>query len=372
MKKKYFTLLALASIIGSSTLSAQNINRVQEPQIANQKYRHNINIPNIDGYVTLKGDFHIHTVFSDGLVWPTVRVDEAWEEGLDVIAITDHIEYLPHKKYLDDDFNTPYNIAKPRADMHNILLVKAGEITRGMAPGHINALFLDDVNKLNQETPMEAIEAAIEQGAFIQWNHPGWAAQQPDTTKWWDFHTEIYEKGWLHGIEVFNSTEWYPIAIDWCRDKNLGFMANTDIHVVNSHKFNLESSDRPMTLIFAKDRTLESVKEAMFAKRCIARFADKLAGDQKLMEQLFHASVQIKAPYREVNGVAYFEICNSSDLPFTLELIDSTSTITKNITLYPQSSVNISCKSSESKVYKYRVTNCYTGSDSKLEVTLRR
>ena len=51
------------------------------------------NIPDIPGYQTLICDFHMHTVFSDGRVWPTVRVDEAWREGLDAIAITDHLEY---------------------------------------------------------------------------------------------------------------------------------------------------------------------------------------------------------------------------------------------------------------------------------------
>ena len=54
-----------------------------------------IDIPDLDKYQTLKCDFHMHTVFSDGLVWPTVRVDEAYSEGLDAIAITEHIEYRP-------------------------------------------------------------------------------------------------------------------------------------------------------------------------------------------------------------------------------------------------------------------------------------
>ena len=45
--------------------------------------RNEIRVPDPEGYRTLKCDFHIHTVFSDGLVWPTVRVDEAYREGLD-------------------------------------------------------------------------------------------------------------------------------------------------------------------------------------------------------------------------------------------------------------------------------------------------
>mgnify|MGYP001308042135 FL=1 len=59
------------------------------------KARKEIRLPEIDGYNLLKCDFHIHTIFSDGIVWPTLRIQEAWEEGLDAIAITDHIEGQP-------------------------------------------------------------------------------------------------------------------------------------------------------------------------------------------------------------------------------------------------------------------------------------
>lgn len=60
--------------------------------------RNEIRVPDPEGYRTLKCDFHIHTVFSDGLVWPTVRVDEAYREGLDAIALTEHLEYRPHRQ----------------------------------------------------------------------------------------------------------------------------------------------------------------------------------------------------------------------------------------------------------------------------------
>ena len=46
-------------------------------------------VPDIPGYRTLKCDFHMHTVYSDGDVWPTLRVQEAWKDGLDAIAITE-------------------------------------------------------------------------------------------------------------------------------------------------------------------------------------------------------------------------------------------------------------------------------------------
>ena len=79
--KATLALLASAIFIATSALAH---NPVMQARTA-------VNIPDVPGYVTLKCDFHIHTVFSDGYVWPTVRADEAWREGLDAIAITDHI-----------------------------------------------------------------------------------------------------------------------------------------------------------------------------------------------------------------------------------------------------------------------------------------
>ena len=72
-------------------------------------------VPDLPGYKTLKADFHTHTVFSDGEVWPTTRVSEAWRDGLDVIAITDHYTYNPHKADVKIDVVRPYEIAREAA-----------------------------------------------------------------------------------------------------------------------------------------------------------------------------------------------------------------------------------------------------------------
>lgn len=101
-----------------------------------------VKIPDIPGYVTLKGDFHIHNRFSDGNVWPTVRIDEAVAEGVDAEKHTDHTEYRPHLSDIPSDHNRSYDIAKPEADKNNIILVKGTEITRSMPPGHFNVSFI--------------------------------------------------------------------------------------------------------------------------------------------------------------------------------------------------------------------------------------
>jgi len=122
--------------------------------VVRQHYRQEILIPGIPGYITLKCDFHIHTVFSDGSVWPPVRVSEAWENGLDAISITDHIE--GHPKKMPGQKRTQYEVALPIALTTGIILVRGGEISRSMPPGHFNALFLKDVDALDVPDVMDA------------------------------------------------------------------------------------------------------------------------------------------------------------------------------------------------------------------------
>ena len=63
------------------------------------KYRQPFLLPSFNDSLLLSGDFQTHTVFSDGHVWPTFRVDEAWINGLDILSITDHHNYFIRKKF---------------------------------------------------------------------------------------------------------------------------------------------------------------------------------------------------------------------------------------------------------------------------------
>ena len=48
------------------------------------------------GVFYISSDLHIHSVFSDGSVWPTIRVDEAIRDSIDLISLTEHLEYQSH------------------------------------------------------------------------------------------------------------------------------------------------------------------------------------------------------------------------------------------------------------------------------------
>ena len=162
-------------------------------------------IPNIEGYKTLKGDFHIHTSFSDGTVWPDTRVQEALWEGLDVIAITDHIDTrlqkMMNKGYLSTkcDRDTSYELAKKAAG-DDLLVIHGGEISRKMPPGHFNCIFVkdnDDICKAAEkhDDHILATEAGLrearKQGAFLMWNHPNWCKYAPNETIMWPAHKRI-------------------------------------------------------------------------------------------------------------------------------------------------------------------------------------
>ena len=43
-----------------------------------------------DGHHIFAGDLHLHTVFSDGSAWPTLRLAEAAHDGLKFVSFTEH------------------------------------------------------------------------------------------------------------------------------------------------------------------------------------------------------------------------------------------------------------------------------------------
>ena len=52
----------------------------------------------VNGYNIYKADFHCHTIYSDGDITPRQRIREAWQNGLDIIAITDHLEARKYER----------------------------------------------------------------------------------------------------------------------------------------------------------------------------------------------------------------------------------------------------------------------------------
>ncbi|MFA6701256.1 MAG: Sb-PDE family phosphodiesterase [Dysgonamonadaceae bacterium] len=377
---KKITLLSICVILASFVLSGQEVSNgvMRLSEFSQPQKRNNILIPNVNGFQVLKCDFHMHTVFSDGEVWPSVRVQEAWAEGLDAISITDHMEYTPHKADLTPNNERPYEIAKPNALKKNVLLVKGAEITRATPPGHFNAIFIGNTSEYDtdsgkKENDRLAVMKAKEQNAFIFWNHPGWQPGIAGSYEWLPFVEDLYKNDALMGVEVINGTGLHMKALDWCIDKGLTVMGSTDIHNLINLNYDMSKDyvHRSMTLVMAKDRTQEGIREALEAGRTVAWSSKYLAGKEENVRNLFNACVKLSPSFYSENAkngvVKYYEIQNNSDLYFELELTSGNGT--KKVVLYPQTSQVITAADGQ-KSLTYDVVSTYVRSDKHLSVNL--
>jgi hypothetical protein len=279
-----------------------------------------IDFPDIPGYVTLICDLHMHTVFSDGNVWPGIRVEEAINDGLDVISITDHLEYQPHLADLPHpDRNRPYELASEAALTTGLIVLNGAEITRSMPPGHFNAIFLEDANALNLEDPFEVFREAKRQGAFVFWNHPHWTAQKPDgVAELTDMHVRMLEEDLFQGIEIYNGSTYSDEALDIARENDLALMGTSDVHgLIDWQYLPQEGGHRPVTLAFAAEKSLEALKEAFFEKQTVVWFDNTLVGDEAFLVPLIEQSMEVTR--YPGTAVETLEIKNLSDADYILE-----------------------------------------------------
>lgn len=307
--------------------------------------RHEFVIPDINGYHVYKADLHIHTVYSDADVTPELRVKEAWFDGLDIIAITDHIEYrrqegkmiaflkgyIPEgteasnynlitkaadSKGIQADLNLSVRLAQAAAPKYGITVIPGAEITREpVSIGHYNALFTTDNNLIYTADPIQSMRNAKAQGALIMHNHPGWrraSVEHPEIER------KAYEEGLIDGVETNNGGEFYPKIIDRAREKGLFICSNTDIHDSATETYRAQGHWRNMTLVLAKDQSLESVREALEAHRTLAYSFGSLSGEEQLLKDFFGACVSVRVITEDAKKVTY-AVTNNSSMEFLLQ-----------------------------------------------------
>ena len=349
MKRLISTIATTLLALGASAQYYQNktnpdILHITEPRT---QQRVNFEIPQVNGYNVYKADLHTHTIFSDAHTTINYRIREAWMDGLDIYAVTEHMEYRPHEEtfvkwmrgYLRDDvkgaknhhvsdfeadaegiqvdLNLPYEEAVKFGKQFNITIIPGIEVTRTPSIGHFNALFIKDANKIFDNDPEKAIRNAREQGALIMHNHPGWART---SIKMSELEQKVYNEGLVDGVEIMNGTEFYPKAIQRAKKYDLFMTSNTDVHNTSYEEYQMNGHYRNMTLILAKDRSLESIREALEAKRTLAFSFGTVAGDEKLLQDLFNASVKVVYAAVEKPGRIYLQFENKSSIDFLIRV----------------------------------------------------
>ena len=391
MKKLIFTIAASVLALGASAqhyytdATNSEMLHIGEPRTAQ---RVNFVVPQIKGYNVYKADLHTHTIFSDAQVSIPLRLAEAWRDGLDVYAVTEHAEYRPLEKtyvewmkgYLPEgakaanydivrnaadekgilvDLNLPYELAKSAAEKYGITVIPGIEVTRSPSRvGHFNALFIKDANKIYDADPEQAIRNARKQGAIIMHNHPGWRRKDLNMI---EFEQNVYDKGLIDGVEIMNGIEFYPKAIDRAKQYNLFMASNTDIHQTTAELYGVNGEYRDMTLILAKDKSLKSLREALEAKRTLAFSFGTLAGDEELLRELFLASVKI-TPTMANEKRTYLQLENNSSIDFVLRQEGANTLVLKR-----HSSILVRCNVNNTAI---TIENLWCGADQKVQIDL--
>tara|TARA_A100001234_G_scaffold213427_1_gene215987 strand:+ start:73 stop:1305 length:1233 start_codon:yes stop_codon:yes gene_type:complete len=331
-----------------------------------------INFPNTEKYKVIVADLHTHSVFSDGAVWPNVRVEEAVRDGIDLLAITEHLEYQPH---IDDiphpDRNRSFDIAEDIAKNKDLTVINGAEITRMFPPGHINAIFIEDANKLIyldeakiseakeilKEVPEESLtnyedlswledaalaslwpvkSALIEarnQNAFTFWNHPAWSSEefigQPMLR---EIHKEFFRDNLLHGIEVANgdgySEEAFRIALEY----GLTVIGTSDVHGLIDWDYPSSiGAHRPVTLILSESNSIDAIKSSLFSGKTVVWFKNNLIGLEDNILELTNSYLKAKkVEILENSDIARVEIENVSDVRFIIQVLDQSSVVNES------------------------------------------
>ena len=270
-----------------------------------------------EGHSIISTDLHIHTTFSDGSVWPNIRVSEALREGLDLISITDHLEYQPHKDDIPNpNRNRSFDIANESANKSKVKVIRGAEITRTMPPGHINAVFIQDANKLLfPNDPKAGVKEANRQKGFVFWNHPNWEAQRKDGIARLDpMHIKLIEKKLLHGIEVVNYNTYSEEAIEIALENDLTILGTSDIHGLTSWDFGItEGGHRPITFVISKNNSSEEVKKALFEGKTMVWFKELIIAKEEYLLDIVKANLSVTPPnYKDDELIANIIIENLS------------------------------------------------------------
>ena len=299
-----------------------------------------IEFPDVAGRLTLVVDLHTHSVFSDGHVWPNVRVAEAIRDGLDAMAVTEHLEWQPHLEDIPHpDRNRSYQEALASLpEGAELIVIADSEITRSAPHGHMNAVFISDANTLfrvdappepftardyfrvaGEHPAQSAIDEANRQGAFVFWNH-SWSDFDDRRTVITDFHGDNAAAGKLHGIEVANGRTYSEESFRIALEHDLTLVGVSDVHNLIDWDYEPHNGGhRPVNLVFALEKSAESIRQALFEGRTAVWWKNLLIARERDMAPLLAASLTAESPgYDGDMRVLEVVLSNHSDAAFGL------------------------------------------------------
>jgi hypothetical protein len=125
----------------------------------------------------------------------------------------------------------------------------------------------------------------------------------------------------MHGIEVVNTDTYSEEAFQIALDNNLALIGTSDVHNLIEWDYDVYKNEhRPVTLIFAKKRTEKSIREALFDRRTVVVYKDRLMGrNDDLMPLLESILIAKSDGYRRGTKILKVELSNNSSSDMSLK-----------------------------------------------------
>ncbi len=235
-----------------------------------------------------RGDFHCHTLHSDGVLTPAELLAVARAEGLDFFTITDHNNTGAYEHFADDLLVIPGLEVTYKRGHYNVL---------GVDPA-AGAGWIEQVGRGYVERPAETdpyptlddlLQATAAHGALNSINHPllvPWAWEFPDT-----------DLRLVDCLEIWNDPSWpdnrrdNPRAIAlWTAWLNAGYrltaIGGSDFHRPAPPAGQDKPAERlgkPSTYVFATELSGQAVLDAVRQRRAYVSMGP-LAAFQALAE----------------------------------------------------------------------------------------
>lgn len=150
-----------------------------------------------------------------------------------------------------------------------------------------------------------------------------------------------------------NYKDFYPKAIHWCVSFKKTIMAGSDVHCTISGMY--RNRFRPMTLVFAREKSEVGIHEALLARRTIALFDGYMAGEIQILSQFVKSCIKIK--YMKNSCIT---VTNVSDIPFHIFNEDDSYMLPERKTIMMRIPAN----------HLWTLENCFVKEDSKLSISI--
>ena len=267
------------------------------------------------------GNFHTHTVFSDGRILPHDVIDAYQALGYSVLALTDHntshYQSWPSTLY---PWNTLHTIAQEtdneswqdrNPSILDMIAVQGSEISQN---DDIGSLFNDFVGI--GETEAEALGAIETRGGLSIFYHPG----RYDRSDQWYVDMFLQFPSSLLGIEIYNQKDRYPEDRDrWDRilfltmpERPVWGFGNDDMHSYSHLGWNRNVLLLPQLTETAVFESLSSGEFFVFKPYLRMTMSDIRISNITVSDH--NITLDIEGEYNSIHWITYYSGTQESEV----------------------------------------------------------